>query len=174
MREIDGQKGRRPVAEALKGAGKDSFSLEMEIQADSPFDRMINRVRMRDVARRALWAAGARGRKELTLLVTDDETIQELNREYRGVDEATDVLAFSMENADQFISPPDAAEYLGDVVISYPRAEEQAAEHDHPVEREMDLLVAHGVLHLLGYDHQTEFEKAQMWAKQDEIIGLRE
>ncbi|MCS7260849.1 MAG: rRNA maturation RNase YbeY [Anaerolineae bacterium] len=105
---------------------------------------------------------------ELTLVISDDETVHELNRAYRGVDATTDVLAFG-GTAPDFVTAPEGASYLGDVVISYPRAIEQAIGRHTPAE-ELVLLVVHGVLHLLGYDHMTPQDKKVMWAKQAMIL----
>jgi probable rRNA maturation factor len=104
---------------------------------------------------------------ELTLVVTDDSAIQALNKQYLGVDAPTDVLSFPAEEMD----PDSQALYLGDVVLSYPRAEVQAAAGGHTVAAELELLVVHGVLHLLGFDHTEESEKDKMWAIQDEILA---
>jgi probable rRNA maturation factor len=111
-------------------------------------------------------------RGEVTVVVTDDQGIQELNRDFMGEDEPTDVLSFpAQEDGGPFIAAPGSDDYLGDVVISYNRAVSQALEQEHPVERELDLLVVHGVLHLLGYDHAETEERAEMWACQEEILA---
>jgi probable rRNA maturation factor len=98
--------------------------------------------------------------------------MRELNRIYRGVDATTDVLAFGTEEADAFAfaTPPEASQYLGDVIVSFPQAEAQAQAAGHPVEAELQLLTVHGVLHLLGHDHALPGEKALMWAAQSEIL----
>ncbi|HEX9616112.1 MAG TPA: rRNA maturation RNase YbeY [Anaerolineales bacterium] len=103
---------------------------------------------------------------EVTLVVSNDEQLQQLNRQFLGVDAPTDVLSFPAGYTD----PETGAPYLGDVLISYPRAEAQAAAAGHPVENELQLLVVHGLLHLLGHDHLEEDEKARMWAAQAEIL----
>lgn len=109
---------------------------------------------------------------EVALILTDDQSIQELNRDFLGEDAPTDVLAFSaLEEAGPFVSAPEAAGYLGDVIISYPRAVQQAREQGHAVGLELDLLVVHGILHLLGYDHATEEEKSLMWSHQTAILS---
>jgi probable rRNA maturation factor len=108
---------------------------------------------------------------DVAVVVSDDETLRELNRRYRGVDVLTDVLAFPNETRGPFVGAGGQPHYLGDIIISYPRAEEQAADAGHGVQEELQLLVVHGVLHLLGYDDQTEPERAQMWAVQEMILG---
>jgi probable rRNA maturation factor len=103
---------------------------------------------------------------EVTLVISDDEQLRQLNQKFLGVDGPTDVLSFPAGYTD----PETGAPYLGDVVISYPRAEAQAAAAGHPVENELQLLVVHGLLHLLGHDHVEEEDKARMWAAQAAIL----
>ena len=103
---------------------------------------------------------------ELTILLTNDARLQELNREYLGVDAPTDVLSFPASESD----PETGARYLGDILISIPRARAQAKAAAHPLESELQLLVVHGVLHLLGHDHARAEEKVQMWQAQAEIL----
>ena len=103
---------------------------------------------------------------DLTLVLTGDERLQALNREYLGRDRPTDVLSFPAGETD----PETGRRYLGDVLISVPRAVEQAAARGHALESELQLLVVHGVLHLLGHDHAQADEKARMWAAQAEIL----
>ena len=108
---------------------------------------------------------------EVTLVVTDDEGIRALNRDFLGLDAPTDVLSFgAQEDSGPFIAAPEMGSYLGDVIVSYPRAVAQAEERGHPVQQELNFLVVHGVLHLLGYDHADEEEKAVMWARQEAIL----
>lgn len=115
---------------------------------------------------------------EVSVVVTDDAELHELNREYRGVDAPTDVLSFPMydpaEEAAADESDPACA-LLGDIVISLERAERQAEEFGHSVERELGYLAAHGLLHLLGYDHETDGERERMRALEEaalEALGL--
>lgn len=102
----------------------------------------------------------------LTLVITGDQQVRELNRQYSGIDESTDVLSFPAGEFD----PDENDLYLGDVVISYPTASKQAAVAVHSLESELQLLVVHGVLHLLGYDHQEFQQKSIMWSIQDDIL----
>jgi probable rRNA maturation factor len=106
----------------------------------------------------------------LTVLVTGDATLRELNRRHRGVDAPTDVLAFTNEAQGPFVDPPGLPRYLGDVIISFPWAECQAAEAGNDLLAELQLLVVHGVLHLLGYEDQTEPERARMWQAQQAVL----
>ena len=108
---------------------------------------------------------------ELTILLTDDTRIQELNRDYLGIDAPTDVLSFPASETDgSEIDPETGARYIGDIVISLPYAARSAGKAGHPLESEVQLLVVHGVLHLLGHDHAKPKEKAKMWKAQAEIL----
>ena len=104
---------------------------------------------------------------DLTIVLTDDAQLHELNRDYLGVDAPTDVLSFPASETD----PETARRYLGDILISVPRAEEQARAAGHALEAEVQLLAIHGTLHLLGYDHAEAGEKARMWKAQAEILA---
>ena len=119
---------------------------------------------------------------EVELLLTMDEEIREMNREFRDIDRATDVLSFPMIayespadfaflEEDESCFDPDTGELmLGNIVISKQKVVEQAEEYGHTVEREYAFLIAHSMLHLLGYDHMEEEERAVMEKKQREII----
>ena len=99
---------------------------------------------------------------EISVTFVDNETIRTLNRDYRGVDQVTDVLSFAQEEGAEFIQPQGAPRMLGDIIIALERAVEQSNEYNHSLEREVGYLTAHGVLQLLGYDHQTEEERHKM------------
>lgn len=103
---------------------------------------------------------------ELAIVLTDDAKIQTLNRDYLGIDAPTDVLSFPASETD----PETGVRYLGDIIISIPYAARSAEVAGHPVEAEVQLLVVHGVLHLLGHDHAKAKEKAKMWKAQAEIL----
>jgi len=140
--------------------------MTIHIEVDEAFVAQVDETWLHRAAVTAL-EHEQRTTAELTLVITDDQALQELNRRFRGVDAPTDVLAFGGETP-EFVSAPDAGDYIGDVIISYPRAEAQAA--GHTVRDEMALLVVHGVLHLLGYDHDTPSKQARMWAQQKAIL----
>jgi probable rRNA maturation factor len=103
---------------------------------------------------------------ELTILLTDRETIKELNQRYMDQDQATDVLAFTSGE----LNPESGQIYLGDVAISIPVAEEQASQRGHPLLAELVLLVVHGMLHLLGYDHTEQEDRERMFKLQAELL----
>jgi probable rRNA maturation factor len=120
---------------------------------------------------------------ELGLVITNQERVQQLNRSYLGKDEPTDVLAFSMlpeplatgesEAFSPFVQPPDGVLHLGEVIISYPQAVIQAEEHQHSIKKEIAILIIHGVLHLMGYEHdKLELERErEMRAREAEILS---
>lgn len=103
---------------------------------------------------------------EATILLTGDEQLHELNLKYLDVDAPTDVLSFPAGYTD----PDTQVNYLGDILISFPRAQAQAEAGGHAVEEELKLLVVHGMLHLFGYDHAEAGEKAEMWAVQAGVL----
>ncbi len=148
---------------------KTRVSHTVNIQIDEAFSGEARPKLLRETARAALKhqhaADGA-----LSISVSSDETLQELNRKFLDHDAPTDVLSFPSDSDD-----PDASgRYFGDIAISFPRAHAQAAAGGHPVEAELQLLTVHGILHLLGHDHGEAEEKAKMWKAQEEILtGLK-
>jgi probable rRNA maturation factor len=103
---------------------------------------------------------------ELTIVLTDDNQLQALNRDYLETDSPTDVLSFPSGETD----PETGCPYLGDILLSMPRAANQAKSAEHSLETEAQLLVVHGVLHLMGHDHAEAEEKERMWQAQAEIL----
>jgi probable rRNA maturation factor len=117
-------------------------------------------------AQETLFHAEVEPQAELSLVLSNDERLQELNRQFLDIDEPTDVLSFPSDET----NPETTAPYLGDVIISYERANAQAQAAGHTVKDELELLVVHGVLHLLGYDHADPDEQQAMWAVQSDIL----
>ncbi|MGE0489141.1 MAG: rRNA maturation RNase YbeY [Vulcanimicrobiota bacterium] len=111
---------------------------------------------------------GCREEAELSLVMADDEIIRELNRDYRGIDKATDVLSFAQDEGPAF--PQSGLRLLGDVIVSIDTVRRQAASNGVAFERELAWVVCHGVLHLLGYDHQNDEEHAQMVALENQAL----
>ncbi|TGB04268.1 rRNA maturation RNase YbeY [Halobacillus salinus] len=110
---------------------------------------------------------------EVSISFVDNKEIQEINRNYRQKDYATDVISFAMQEqgeGEMNILHEDMPEMLGDIVISIDKAKEQAEEYNHSLERELGFLALHGFLHLLGYDHMNEEEEKQMFGRQEEIL----
>lgn len=128
---------------------------------------------MEQVVQRTLTAAAPelQDNWELSVTVLDDEGIREINRDHRGKDQPTDVLSFSLLEGEELAAGADEPLVLGDLVISLERARAQAAEYGHSLERELGFLVAHGLLHILGWDHQTSEDEAAMMARAEEILG---
>jgi probable rRNA maturation factor len=108
---------------------------------------------------------------ELSIVLGDDPFVHELNRDYRGTDAPTDVLSFAQDEGDKFARPEGEAPHLGDVVISIDTARRQAAEYTLSLQDEIAHLLVHGILHLLGYDHEDPDEAANMRRHEDAILG---
>jgi probable rRNA maturation factor len=146
----------------------------IEILVDDKFRGEIHRGRVRKIARQVLRAEQIKPPYEVSLVFTESETVRGLNRAYRALDEPTDVLAFYMlphkGNDSPFALPPDGITRLGEVVISYPQAVTQAKEQGHSPERELALLVVHGILHLLDYDHEEPREAERMREREKELL----
>jgi probable rRNA maturation factor len=130
------------------------------------------------VAERVLELERAGAKAEVGIVITSNDRVQQLNRDYRGQDEPTDVLAFSAReqatDSPSFIPPPDGRLHLGEVIIAYPQALVQAEEHGHPLRKELTILLIHGLLHLLGYDHEATDAERRMQAREKELLGLIE
>ena len=167
---------------------------EIDISVDEPYQQELSELWLRTVMEAALVEALPQGEPaQVGLVVTDDKTVQELNRQFRGLDEVTDVLSFSAshsghwegdpqesdeaspESVDSeelnFVLPPGEPSPLGEVIISFPQTIRQAQERNGPVEQELALLIIHGVLHLVGYDHMEPEDEAQMQAKERSALA---
>ncbi len=147
---------------------------------DKGFEGCLEASWLESVAEKVLIAQGVSSRAELGLVIAGQEKVRQLNLSYLGKDEPTDVLAFAMipespgGGLAPFVVPPDGIEHLGEVIISYPQAVIQAEEHRHSVKREIAILVIHGVLHLLGYDHDKPELEREMRARETEILSYIE
>lgn len=120
---------------------------------------------------------------DVSLLLTDDEAIRSINTEYRNIDKSTDVLSFPLidyespacfdgfDDMDDLFNPDSGELMLGDIIISIDHCIAQAAEYGHGVVREYAFLIAHSMLHLMGYDHMTESEANEMFRRQEEILA---
>ena len=157
------------------------FYVENEVDADFGFD--IEEL-SKTVAMKVLELEGCDHNVEIGLTITDNEGIQEMNRDFRGIDSPTDVLSFpnvnyetagdfSVMDSDQkvdLINPDTNAIMFGDIVINEARVRSQAEEYGHSVKREFAFLVAHSMLHLCGYDHMEEEEAKIMEEKQRNVL----
>ncbi|UCH42898.1 MAG: rRNA maturation RNase YbeY [Dehalococcoidales bacterium] len=158
------------------------FSTQMEINVliEEDFGEGLEADWLKGVVEKVLLAEGVDPEIELGLVITGQEKVQQLNLTYLGRDGPTDVLAFTMAPQEgggkqsPFVVPPDGVTHLGEVIISYPQAAIQAGEHGHSVEKEIAILIIHGVLHLLGCDHEEPGEEREMRAREEEILGTIE
>jgi probable rRNA maturation factor len=141
--------------------------MPVNIQLDEDISSPPDLDLLQSAAVEALRLAGAKPDAEITIVLTDDQELCGLNRQYLGIDAPTDVLSFPAD----FIDPDSHHPYLGDILISVERAVRQAEQHNHSAQKELLLLVVHGVLHLLGHDHAEQAEKDRMWALQDQILS---
>ena len=155
------------------------MSYDIAVSVEHTIDPSVDASFLAELARAALAAEGAPA-GGVSIVVTDDAAVQELNRQYRGVDEPTDVLSFGLGGLakpaddtplDDFVLPADALLEIGEIVISYPYAARTAAATNRPVRDEVALLTVHGVLHLLGHDHYEEGERDEMRARETAILA---
>ena len=134
-----------------------------------PFLEQLSPDILEQTARAVLDSHELETEQDLTIAVDDDARLQELNKAYLEIDAPTDVLSFP-SGGDE-IDPENGHPYLGDIILSFPRALEQSQAAGHTVVDEIQLLVVHGVLHLLGYDHAEPDQKEEMWQVQAEILS---
>lgn len=149
----------------MKTTSRKGRSAAIDVQVGARYQAKVQPALLRQTAQATLDQQRLRRHVELTIVITGNAQLRSLNRAFRDVDAPTDVLSFATDEQPR----PDTI-YLGDVVISYPKAREQAQAGGHPIEAELQLLVVHGVLHLLGHDHYTEAEKNVMWKAQAAVL----
>jgi len=138
----------------------------ISLQIAESFSAYVDSPSIKNAVKETLYYSDASQQVLLTVVFEADETLHQLNYQYLGIDAPTDVLSFPAD----YVDPETGRRYLGDILISVPRAIEQADVGDHPLADELLLLVVHGVLHLLGYDHMEREEKEQMQAAQSAIL----
>jgi len=147
---------------------------QVDVHAEHEFRALLDKGWVRKIVRQVLKVEEMTPPYEISLVFTDAEKVRQLNRDYRGVDQPTNVLAFYMRpqrgSDSSFALPPDGVTHLGEVIISYPQALVQAKEQGHSLQRELALLVIHGTLHLLGYDHEESREAKKMRAREKELL----
>lgn len=149
---------------------------DIAVSVDEEYAALVNEVWIAEWIDRTLDAEGLGRETEVSVLVTGDDLVQRLNRDFRGEDEPTDVLSFglaeSVAGQPEFVQPPDDIQHLGELIISYPYAARQAEELTHPVDWEIAHLLVHGVLHLLGYDHLEPEDEQEMQARERAVLGV--
>jgi probable rRNA maturation factor len=142
--------------------------LSLELDIAPQFEEDVDSELLQNVLTNVLTANRVSGPVELSMVITDDAELHELNLQYRGIDAPTDVLSFSQAEAsvghaaDDFPASGDMARPLGDVIISGDRVRSQAAEFGHGRRRELAYLAVHGLLHVLGYDHENDIDRQTM------------
>ncbi|MFC2044243.1 rRNA maturation RNase YbeY [Chloroflexota bacterium] len=148
--------------------------MEINVWVEKEFEKYLEANWLEGVAEQVLLVEDISFTVDLGLAIVGKEKICQLNSSYLGRDQPTDVLAFSMlprEDRISFVSPPDGIQHLGEVVITYPQAVIQAEESCHSVKKEIAILIIHGLLHLLGYEHNRPELKEQMIAREAKILG---
>jgi probable rRNA maturation factor len=143
-----------------------TYSIDVQNDANYPVDQS----RLSGGAETVLAAQGVLAGSSLTIVITDNAAVQALNQQFRDIDAPTDVLSFPADAPP--IDLPDTAAYLGDLVIAYPYALSQARHEGHNAGDSLVLLVIHGTLHLLGYDHDTLERRAAMWVEQESALKM--
>jgi probable rRNA maturation factor len=139
----------------------------INILIEEPYVSMLDPDQLEQAAQAALDYIDIQDGVELSIVVDSDERLQELNKQFLGIDAPTDVLSFPADEVD----PDTGLRYIGDIILSCPTAQSQALEAGVSLEVEAQLLVVHGVLHLLGHDHDDEENKAIMWSAQKVILA---
>ena len=158
--------------------------LTINVMIPRGLGRRVDKTLIQRVSRLALERDRWEEPATVDIHIVDDEEMREINASRRGVDEATDVLSFPLFDLepgagirqDFFVLPPEEQVHIGEVLISFPRVEAQAEEAGHSPEREIAFLTVHGVLHLLGYDHETVPDRRRMRRREEEVlteVGLR-
>ena len=136
------------------------------IQINKKFKDQLSSSHLEEIAEKIFSYLKIEPLSDLSILIETDSVLKKLNNLYRGINLPTDVLSFESNE----INPETGFSSLGDIAISFPSAERQALEAEHPVENEVILLLVHAILHLSGYDHNTKEEKQEMWSEQQAIL----
>ena len=161
------------------------MTIEIEYEAEKKLDLPYEKI-IRDVIEEAMDYEGCPYEAEVSVVLTDNPSIQEINRDYRQIDRPTDVLSFPMvdyerpadfcgleEQAEDYFNPETGELMLGDIIVSVDKVEEQAEKYGHSQRRELAFLTAHSMLHLCGYDHMEEEERLEMEERQRAILDGR-
>lgn len=149
----------------------------MEVVFDNPYGKEFDWLNERysEIAKAAFSYLDVKENYEIDVSLVDDETIHQINKDYRNVDRVTDVISFAFnddKNPNDQINSLEVQKMLGEILICLPQAKRQAAEIGNTLERELSFLFTHGLLHLLGYDHMTPEDEAIMFPLQEKILGL--
>jgi len=140
------------------------------VQTSPPLNGLVNKKQIQAMAAHTLSEEGIAESANLTVVLVDDGEMRRLNLRHRKNDAPTDVLSFQPGDLPPGEAGNEMKGYLGDVIVSYPRAVVQAAQHMVPLEQELNLLVVHGILHLLNYEDETDAGRERMWNRQDALL----
>jgi probable rRNA maturation factor len=148
------------------------MNLKIWYQNDTPLQLRGYQKRFLSFGKALLENEHREGNYEVSITITDDETIRKYNDQYRGINRPTDVISFAFDDIEDVIDYDDVVPHqLGDIIISHPTAKLQAKQYGHRLERELCFLFVHGFLHLLGYDHQNKEDERVMFDKQEELLN---
>lgn len=164
----------------------DRMNPQVSVHIFEEFGKIVSPDWIRAVVRGVLSTQPEWLSENVSVVIADDESVAELNRAHRGLNETTDVLSFSnrhsgkyygddeghtlVDDDTEFVLPPGFSADLGEVVVSYPQVERQAREAGHTAQKELVIMLAHGILHLLGYDHERQAEAVEMFSLQDQVM----
>jgi len=132
----------------------------------------IHRRRIREIIKNIIQYLKVDEKTEISILFTDDKFIKSLNKKYRGINKSTDVLTFNLEEGDLKFPEVDKNKLLGDIAVSVETAQRQANNLNHNLEKELMILLIHGLLHLIGYDHEEDRDNKIMQVKENEILDI--
>ncbi len=136
----------------------------------------LNKKHLNEVAYKTLEIIEFKKPTEISLVISGEKRMKSLNRKYRNINEITDVLSFGNKeprnNSVKFIDPPNKIIYLGDIFICYRRVIKQASRKKHSTKKELDILLIHGILHLIGYDHKENYENSEMKILEEKILTV--
>lgn len=141
------------------------------VEVDEPYAGQVDLAALEDLAGYVLRGEGVSTPAEVSVWITDEAELHALNRQYRSKDSSTDVLSFGNDDDTSFVTAPDQPRYLGDLAISFPHVVRQAEEYGHSRQRELGYLLTHGLLHLLGYDHEAPEDAARMRGREEALLG---
>jgi probable rRNA maturation factor len=161
---------------------------EIDVQIFDEFESAVSEQWVREIVSAAVESESSGPETQISVVIADDEVVRDLNRQHRGLDENTDVLSFSFTHQgeyygdeerdavaddEDFVLPPDMSnvESLGEIIISHPQTKRQAEQAGHTVEKELTVLLIHGVLHLLGHDHEESDDEVVMKAAEARVIA---
>jgi probable rRNA maturation factor len=151
-----------------------NLMFDITVEVDPPYAGEVDAEHLIEVATHVLHQEGIPGPIDLSIWITNEAEIQTLNRTYRNVDAATDVLSFGSDDDEDtpFVQAPGIGRHLGDIAISFPHVVRQAEEYGHSRNRELSYLLVHGVLHLIGYDHEDAADAKQMREHEETALGI--